>query len=173
MVLYKAFFNRDPDPGGWAGWMSELEKGTDREHVLKGFIYAQEFNDLCRVYGIMPNPVAAFVTRFYRLCLKRDPDIAGLDGWVASLLSGTNVGADVAEGFIFSPEFTKSVMSDEEYMRILYKAFFNRDPDAAGLAGWLAVLDAGTDRRQVLNGFIYSREFDELCRRYGIIPFRL
>jgi hypothetical protein len=171
-VLYKAFFDRDPDPAGWDGWMSELNKGTAREHVLKGFIYAQEFNELCRAYGIMPNPVAAFVTRFYQLCLKRDPDIAGLDGWVASLLSGANVGADVAEGFIFSPEFTRSVMSDEAYMRILYQAFFNRDPDPAGLTGWLEVLNGGASRVEVLNGFIYSAEFGELCRKYGIIPFR-
>jgi hypothetical protein len=171
-ILYKAFFNRDPDPAGWAGWKSELDKGTAREQVLKGFIYAKEFNELCRSYGIMPNPVAAFVTRFYQLCLKRNPDIAGLDGWVASLLSGANVGADVAEGFIFSPEFTRTVISDEEYMRILYKAFFNRDPDAAGLAGWLEVLNGGTTRVDVLNGFIYSIEFGELCRKYGITPFR-
>jgi PKD repeat protein len=171
-ILYQAFFNRDPDPAGWAGWMAELNKGTHREHVLKGFIYAKEFNELCRTYGIMPNPVAAFVTRFYQLCLKRNPDIAGLDGWVASLLNGANVGADVAEGFIFSPEFTRSVMSDEEYMRILYKAFFNRDPDAVGLAGWLEVLNGGTTRIEVLNGFIYSKEFGELCQQYGIRPFR-
>ena len=171
-VLYQAFFNRDPDPAGWAGWMSELDKGTDREHVLKGFIYAKEFNELCRSYGIIPNPVAAFVTRFYQLCLKRDPDITGQDGWVASLLSGANVGADVAEGFIFSQEFTKTVTSNEEYMRILYKAFFNRDPDAAGLAGWLEVLNGGTARIEILNGFIYSIEFGELCQKYGIKPFR-
>jgi hypothetical protein len=120
----------------------------------------------------MPNPVAAFVTRFYQLCLQRDPDIAGLDGWVASLLSGANVGADVAEGFIFSQEFTRSIMSDEAYMRILYKAFFNRDPDAAGLAGWLEVLNGGIARVEVLNGFIYSKEFGELCQKYGIKPFR-
>jgi hypothetical protein len=120
----------------------------------------------------MPNPVAAFVTRFYQLCLQRDPDIAGLDGWVASLLSDANVGADVAKGFIFSPEFTGSIMSHEAYMRILYKAFFNRDPDAAGLAGWLEVLNGGIARVEVLNGFIYSKEFGELCQKYGIKPFR-
>ena len=62
-------------------------------------------------------------------------------------------------------------MSEEEYMRILYKAFFNRDPDAAGLAGWLELLNRGTSRDEVLNGFIYSREFGELCQNFGIIPF--
>jgi len=112
------------------------------------------------------------VTRFYNLCLKRDPDVSGLDGWVASLLSKENVGADVAEGFIFSPEFTKAVITDEQYMTILYKAFFNRDPDPAGLQGWLDVLNSGKDRAEVLDGFIYSTEFGQLCEKYGITPFR-
>jgi len=170
-ILYQAFFNRDPDPAGWEGWLSVLEGGTGREHVLKGFIYAREFNELCRDYGIIPNPVAAFVTRFYQLCLKRDPDIAGLDGWVASLLSGENVGADVADGFIFSPEFTKTIITHEEYMEILYKAFFNRDPDEAGLSGWLDELNSGTSRADVLDGFIYSKEFAQLCEDYGITPY--
>jgi hypothetical protein len=171
-VLYEAFFNRDPDAPGWNGWMADLENGAEREDVLKGFIYAKEFNELCRSFGIMPNPVAAFVTRFYQLCLNRDPDIAGLEGWVASLFSGVNVGADVAEGFIFSAEFADANISNEAYMTILYKAFFNRDPDQAGLRGWLDELDHSTSRSEVLNGFIYSREFGELCEDYGIIPFR-
>jgi hypothetical protein len=171
-VLYEAFFNRQPDPAGWQGWLDVMQNGAGREEVLKGFIYAKEFNELCREYGIIPNPVAGFVTRFYNLCLKRDPDVSGLDGWVASLLSKENVGADVAEGFIFSPEFTKAVITDEEYMTILYKAFFNRDPDPAGLQGWLDVLNSGKDRAEVLDGFIYSTEFGQLCEKYGITPFR-
>jgi hypothetical protein len=171
-VLYKAFFDRQPDAAGWQGWLEAMQKGASSEDVLKGFIYAKEFNELCREYGIIPNPVAGFVTRFYNLCLKRDPDVSGLEGWVASLLSGENVGADVAEGFIFSPEFTKTIITDEEYMTILYKAFFNRDPDPAGLQGWLDVLNSGKDRAEVLDGFIYSTEFGQLCEKYGITPFR-
>ena len=162
-ILYEAFFNRKPDQAGWAGWLAELNSGTSREVVLNGFIHATEFNELCREYRILPNPVAAFVTRFYQLCLKRDPDIAGLDGWVASLLNGTNVGADVAEGFIFSPEFTKNLINDDEYIRILYKAFFNRDPDAAGLAGWLDALNSGKTREEVLDGFISTPKNLLLC----------
>ena len=181
-VLYAAFFDRPPDHAGLQGWLDALATGNSRLDVLSGFIYAVEFANLCDEFGIKAfeghvtkaqrEAVEAFVTRFYQLCLKRDPDIAGLDGWVASLLSSANVGADVAEGFIFSQEFTKTVISNEEYMRILYKAFFNRDPDAAGLAGWLEVLNGGIARVEVLNGFIYSIEFGELCQKYGIKPFR-
>ena len=171
-VLYEAFFNRQPDSAGWQGWLDAMLNGANREVVLKGFIYATEFNELCRKYGIIPNSVAGFVTRFYNLCLRRDPDIAGLDGWVASLLSGENVGADVAIGFISSPEFTKTAITDEEYMTILYKAFFDRDPDTAGLQGWLDSIAAGKTREEVLDGFINSAEFGQLCQDYGITPFK-
>ena len=33
--------------------------------------------------------VEAFVTRFYQECLDRDPDSAGLNNWVNSLLNGS------------------------------------------------------------------------------------
>ena len=85
-ILYKAFFDRDPDQGGWDTWLAELNMGRDRGEVLNGFIYAQEFNNLCWKYGISPNPIAAFVTRFYQLCLNRSPERAGLDGWTNELL---------------------------------------------------------------------------------------
>ncbi len=93
----------------------------------------------------VPTPVSAasnsdveeFVTRFYELCLGRSPDATGLDSWVSTLLNGTQTGSDVAYGFVFSQEFINNNTNHEEYLQILYEAFFNRQPDAAGLQGWL------------------------------------
>jgi len=170
-VLYEAFFNRQPDAGGKQGWLDAMKGGASREDVLKGYIFAAEFNELCREYGIMPNPVAAFVTRFYQLCLDRDPDAAGLEGWTNNLLNQTQTGADVAEGFIYSPEFTEKSTTNSEFLEILYEAFFDRDADPAGWDTWLEALNAGRDRSEVLNGFIYSQEFSELAQRFGIKAF--
>jgi hypothetical protein len=174
-VLYEAFFNRKPDKGGWDGWLAELNRGTSRKDVLNGFIYAQEFKKLCDEYGIIavketPNDVAAFVTRFYQLCLGRNPDPAGLEGWVNNLLNQIQAGADVAEGFIYSSEFIAKSTTNSQYLEILYKAFFNRAADQAGWDTWLAELNSGRNRGEVLNGFIYSQEFADLCNVYGIIP---
>ena len=49
--------------------------------------------------------MSSFVTRFYNLCIDRDPDTAGLDSWVDYLFDGTLTGADLTYNFIFSPEF--------------------------------------------------------------------
>ena len=74
----------------------------------------------------------------------------------------------MAEGFIYSTEFMNKNTSNSEYLLILYKAFFDRDPDQGGWDIWLAELNAGKDRGEVLDGFIYSQEFANLCDKYGI-----
>ena len=114
------------------------------------------------------DPVKAFTTRFYNLCLSRDPDSAGLNGWVNGLNTGAITGADVAYGFLFSDEFIKRNVSNEEYITILYRAFFNREPDSGGYSGWLARLNAGKSRTWILDCFISSKEFKTLCAAYGI-----
>ena len=115
--------------------------------------------------------VEDFVTRFYHQCLSREPDQAGLNGWVNALIDGTLFGADVANGFIFSQEFINRNTSNEEYVTILYRAFFDREPDTGGYNGWLNQLSSGINRQSVLNGFIYSQEFENLCNSYGIAPY--
>ena len=181
-ILYRAFFNREPDSGGYSNWLNHLSTGKSRLWVLAGFVNSQEFKNLCTNYGINPGSldvdddgtdttqVAAFVTRFYQLCLSREPDSAGLDGWVDALLSGRITGADVAHGFVFSPEFIQKNVSNEEYLTILYRAFFNREPDSGGYSNWLNHLSTGKSRLWVLAGFINSQEFRDLCTNYGINP---
>ncbi|MCL4415145.1 MAG: DUF4214 domain-containing protein, partial [Actinobacteria bacterium] len=112
--------------------------------------------------------VSDFVTRFYRLCLDREPDAAGLNTWVSNLLARKITGAQTAEGFIFSAEFTSKNTSNSDFLTILYRAFFNREPDADGFNKWLGLLNAGNSRQFVLAGFVNSVEFNTLCKNYGI-----
>jgi len=116
--------------------------------------------------------VVAFVTRFYQQCLSRNPDQAGLDGWVNALVSGALTGADIANGFIFSQEFINRNTSNEEFVTILYNAFFGRAPDTVGYNGWVNSLNSGNSRQAVLNGFIYSQEFNNLASSYGIKAYQ-
>jgi len=180
-ILYEAFFNRTPDPAGLQGWLASIANGASRTDVLNGFIYATEFAELCEEYGIKAfkghiskdqrEKVEAFLTRFYQLCLGRNPDAAGLKVWTDNLLNQIQTGADVANGFIYSQEFLNKNTTNEEYLTILYKAFFNRGPDQAGWDVWIAELNSGRDRGYILNGFLGSQEFINLCEGYGINPF--
>ena len=115
--------------------------------------------------------VQSFVTRFYVQCLGRQPDIEGLNEWVGRLLNGSKTGADVAEGFVFSEEFTGRNHSNEIFVTILYRAFFDREPDATGYKAWMERLAGGMSRKLVLDGFLKSQEFAGLCNSYGIVPY--
>lgn len=115
--------------------------------------------------------VEQFVSRFYQVCLDRQPDQDGLNKWVDSLLDGTKTGADVAKGFIFSAEFTEKNYNNETFVTILYRAFFDREPDSAGFNSWVSNLNKGTSRQAVVDGFTHSQEFADLCSAYGILPF--
>lgn len=173
-VLYQAFFDREPDTEGYNHWMELITQGTDRASVLNGFTSAQEFLALCDGYGISSGDddtnVEGFITRFYQHCLDRYPDTDGLNHWVKSLNAGEVSGSDLAWSFIFSEEFQNSSTTDEEYLDVLYWAFFDREPDDSGLGYWLSLMDQGMDRISVLEGFTTAQEFVTLCESYGIEP---
>ncbi|MCJ7602526.1 MAG: DUF4214 domain-containing protein [Desulfobulbaceae bacterium] len=113
--------------------------------------------------------VEGFVTRFYEQCLLRSPDQAGLDYWVNELLAGNVTGQDLAWNFIFSQEFANDYHDNEEYVTILYRAFFDREPDTGGYNNWLNRLDNFSSWTYVLFGFTGSQEFANLCDRFGMI----
>ncbi|WP_286817651.1 DUF4214 domain-containing protein [Desulfobacter sp. UBA2225] len=113
--------------------------------------------------------IEAFVTRFYQQCLDREPDPGGLNRWSNNLYNGNLTGADIAYGFVFSEEFQNLNTSDSEFVTILYRAFFNREPDIGGYNNWMNHLANGASRSNVLDGFTNSDEFVILCNNYGII----
>ncbi len=187
-IMYRAFFNREPDPNGFNGWVEELNRGRTRQQVFNGFINSAEFKNLCTSFGIgavtpatvtpiTPTAsnaqVAAFVIRFYETCLSRGPDAEGLASWVNALTSRRHSGADIANGFVNSQEFKNRNLGNTEFVNIMYQAFFGRPADATGFSGWVAELNAGRSRQYVLAGFVNSTEFKNLCASYGIDPGRL
>jgi hypothetical protein len=114
--------------------------------------------------------VEGFVERFYITVLDRASEQEGLDYWTDSLLSGREAGADIARGFIFSGEFINRNTTNEGYLNVLYRAFFNREPDALGFDSWILKLSEGYSRNSILDGFLFSEEFYNLCKEYNIEP---
>ena len=113
--------------------------------------------------------VKAFVTRFYTLILNRKPDETGINYWTQILLNKEQTGAQVAYGFVNSPEFTEEhPVNDTEFVKRMYATFFDRDGGSDGEAWWLGYLNKGYTRNYVLAGFTNSDEFKNLCAQYGI-----
>ena len=117
-----------------------------------------------------PTGVEGFVDRCYSVILGREPDEAGKANWVSALNNGTNCGAQVAYGFIFSQEYINKNKSNTEFVTDLYLMFFGRNPDSAGLINWLNQLNAGVmTREQVFASFAKSAEYKNICSDYGIL----
>ena len=69
-------------------------------------------------------------------------------------------------GFFNSPEFINKNLKDEEYVKVLYETFFDREYDQTGFDYWMDQLKNGMDRNKVLEGFANSQEFAELNKSF-------
>jgi hypothetical protein len=175
-ILYRAVLGREADESGLKMWTDMLADDWTRDYILDGLVLSAEFKSICDSYGIIaafePTPesqVRSFVKRMYTVVLNRRADAVGLEEWTVRLLNGTANGAQVSDGFISSDEFVNRNLNDEKYVKVLYRAFFNREADAEGYAVWMGELAKGVSRRDVMKGFVHSVEFSDLCAAYGII----
>ena len=179
-TLYQVFFNRGSDPEGKAFYLNALKNGTGRAYVVECFIESREWCDVCADYGVKPgvqNPCGtkpsrfalAFVIRLFNNCLLRQPDEDGLNFWALGLTNGQKSGAEVARFFFNSPEIKNSNQSNEEFLYRLYETFFDRSSDYMGMRYWDTMLENGIPREEVVEKFIYSKEFAKICADYGIV----
>ena len=65
-------------------------------------------------------------------------------------------------------EFQNRGLSIEDFVETLYETFFGRPSEAGGKAYWVGQLKAGVDRNTVINGFIDSTEWCNICATYGV-----
>jgi hypothetical protein len=118
-------------------------------------------------FAVDVSAIEAFVTRLYKIVLKRTPDKSGFRNWVNSIVNKKASASDVAYGFFFSSEFINQNTSDSEYINRLYSALFNRTPDAPGKEHWVNCLKT-KNRQYVFNGFINSQEWLNLLKSYNL-----
>lgn len=113
----------------------------------------------------------SLVTHFYQSILRRAPEAGGREFWEGEAARAVQLGVDVNEAwyalatyFFWSPEYRGFDRSDSDYLADLYRTFFNRGPDAPGLAYWNDQLARGLPRDIVLVSFMFSAEFGDFSR---------
>ena len=183
-ILYRLFFNREPDPEGIATWTAKLEEGVSRTDIRTGFYDSAEWANTCLAYGIksggngtateIPDPtegMITFVKALYSECLGREADDWGLNQWTHELAAQTMTGKQVAYGFFFSQEFLKKAdeMTPEELITVFYTVFLDRTPDEYGMSYWKDKLSWGIGVEGLFTGFADSSEFKTKCANYGVI----
>lgn len=177
-VLYKTFFDREADADGKAFWLNYLKEHS-REDIINGFIESTEWCNLCAKYNIRSGAKSArsefpsknaegFAERLYSKCLGRESDKDGLLFWAMRLTNLDSTGAEAARDFFMSTEFLNLNTSNDDFLTRMYRTFFDREPDADGMAFWTEYLKTET-RYQVICGFSESQEFTNLCLSYGIL----
>lgn len=186
--LYFSLYGYRADTFGlnyWADILANVK--ADRSRVVRMFLQTDTFAQITRTFSLEPiagspsneDNVDAFVTRFYKECLGRNPDYVGLNDWSASLLDGSKTGRDIGYGIALSGEFKNLNKNDSDFVDVMYNAFFARSADPGGKSNWIGQinqdklngLNVDQQRARVLEGFFRSQEFKNLCDRYGIIPY--
>ncbi len=108
--------------------------------------------------------VRAFVEHCYLSVLGREGDEDGILNYTALILGGKKTPKQVAYEFVFSPEFQGKLPGNEAFIRILYKLYLNREPNAEELGGWVAMLEGGTSLEEIVKGFADGAEFRAIVR---------
>lgn len=113
--------------------------------------------------------IEEFLDRLYRIILNREPDVQGKNWWVERTDTHKLTTFDIVLGFFNSAEVLNKKWSDSEFLDILYKVFFDREPDAVGKDWWIDQLNRGLTREEVVKGFSQSNEWKQICSVYGLI----
>ena len=110
-----------------------------------------------------------FVERLYVVALNRASEPEGKAFWCEHVGNGDLTGAACANEFLLSKEFNDRNLSNEQFLTVLYKTFFDRDAkdDPDGFNFWMNSLKT-EGRDKVVDGFINSTEWCNICASFGV-----
>ena len=182
--LYGNVLDRAPSPDEVGFYLNQLGSGVTRSQVLAAFSESPEHVAATApllVRGLWDlSEDAALVARLYDTMLGRLPDIAGLGFYREQLERGTATPETVVRNFENSPEFTflyGREPSGAAFVQLLYRNTLDRGGSAEEQAYYLAQIESGWTREQLVLAFSESPEHVGLTQdtvmsdnsgRYGI-----
>jgi hypothetical protein len=150
--------------GARAGW--QVKAGTDGYTVAAASGAADvvvnverlQFSDRSVALDIQGK--AGELYRLYAAAFDRVPDAAGLGYWLKGADAGQSLD-NVAQAFTQSAEFSQRYgsLDNDGFLTQIYANVLDRGYDQAGFDYWIAVLDGGAARGNVLAEFSRSGEF--------------
>ena len=170
--LFPLVLGRPIDSGALSAFTAAMAGGVTRSEVYGDLIGSPEYN----AWQVEP------VIRLYYAAFNRIPDYAGLQNWSIALHAGALSLTDAADQFATSAEFlqTYGSLDDTGFVQQLYRNVLGREADTGGLNNWVAYLNGGATRGQVLVGFSESDEFKtdmanqvEIIRLYYLLFQRM
>jgi hypothetical protein len=150
---FRDFVFREADTAGRDFWAGQLNAGTtSRASFIEQLLRGVEYDGL-----------VAPMTRLYQGTYLRVPDYGGLQFWLGQYRASPNRTklVEIGQAFATAPEFVARYgnIDNSTYIRRLYQNILQREPDAAGLAFWIAQLSVGVSRGEMLVNFTDSAEY--------------
>ena len=102
-ALYTAILGRQPDPEGFAKYLSDLQEGFDPKDLFDVFLRSNEYNERTRRSRMGD---AAFVRALYIAILGRQPDPKGFAKYLSDLQEGFDP-KDLFDVFLRSDEYSE------------------------------------------------------------------
>lgn len=180
-LVYKVLLNRDADEAGFKYYKDLMSNGYGILYPFAIIANSKECRDFMDIYSVNAGTyvdkdvtdnnmaVKPFVERLYSGFMCRTYDAEGLRHWMVQLSTKKMTGQEVAEFFYGSPEFQGLNLGNEEFIKRLYNVCLGREADADGLKYWLGQFDnEHHSKTWVLQGFLNSAEFNQLCDQYKI-----
>jgi len=143
--LYQKVLGRSVDSGGLASWAASLELGTTRSEVVEAIWSSAEH----RRHEVTSN---------YSTYLGRTPSAGEINYWANKLAGGEMDGDDMVRVFVGSQEYSNAHASNGDFVDAAYQHVLGRSADSTGRANWVDMLDHGTPRQKLINGFLHSTE---------------
>jgi hypothetical protein len=151
---YMNFLDREPDAGGFSGWVDALNGGLTRANLIETFMDSEEFYFQGK-----------FIARAYLGILTRDADYAGFRAWLEVLLDGMSR-EQIVQFFLESGEFQAKFgrnLTNSQFVDRMYANVLLRSADVGGFNAWVGGLNSGQiTRAQAALIFLDSLEFQSL-----------
>ena len=134
---YRALLKREPTDAEMFAWTDRFAIGfADLDDLIADVTMAKPRRDS-----------AGAVLRSFEVALDRRPTLNELRAWDQEYRSGATI-AEITGVLIASEPFKSAHgdLSDEEFVRVIYRNAVSTEPTEERLAEWLAVFDDGGDR---------------------------
>ena len=175
--MYQVFLNRKGGDEEIQKWVSVAEKGVSETYLISGFAASAEFTEICSKYGIARgdielteardiNPlVSEFTVKSYR-AYDRKPDGDEINNIVIKLKKSLT-GENFIKEIFTSKEYIDRNRTDEEYVRDVFLAAYDREPTEDEIIT-LLTSDEELNRTELLDTVTNSEEFKEYCKKLNV-----
>ena len=151
--LYLAYFNRPPDPTGFAYWQRQLDAGKGLINAAQKFAESNEFKTK---YGTVSN--ADFIELVYQNVLGRSGDAGGIGYWTKQLDARKKSRGQVMLNFSESSEFTTKSKDRVDVIN-LWISMLGKAPTTAELDGALTALTGGAPLTSIVDQILRSAAY--------------